>query len=215
MPFVDDKDLTPFSQDIDPRPEPEQVEYSALDIAAAGLRKHNPLSAMVSRGFKPDFEVVDGYDAFSTNDDEGYDPDLFVGSESPEETNWIKDQADSEAYDNKVLAESGFGGIAAEVAGGFTNPILMAAMFIPGGQAGVVGRAAAEFGIAGTLEVASEVTLQNIQETRTMEQSVFNVAAASVFAGVAVVQLVHLPRKKWQKYRKKLWMNLRYLKSLK
>jgi hypothetical protein len=182
MPIVKQDELVELGE-LQQRPEQrDPVNWEWLDIASAGLQKHNPLSNLVSRGFKPNFEPDPEYDPW--DDIEGYDPDSFVDVESADETQWIKEGIDQERLNNQILDDSGWSGTVSEVAGGLTNPILLASAFIPGANATIPLRILSEAAIAGSAEVVSEVALQNLQETRTADQSFFNIAAAAVSAGV-------------------------------
>lgn len=163
------------------QPAVPQVDHSWLDIAAAGFRRHNPLSNIDFFGFnpRPDETPDPTHDPFDKLD-KRYEPyaERFVGSPNAAHTQYLKSKIDRELYDRKVLSESGWSGVLAEVGGGVSNPIVLLSAFLgPAGWARTIGQVA-------VTEMASEAVLHQQQETRTLEESAINVTAAATVAGV-------------------------------
>lgn len=177
---IETRDDLDYRQDFSIQREEPVYEHSALDIAASGMRRQNPLSNIDFFGPRPIFQEEPGYDPFSDPKHiAGYEPwaENFSLSGSAAETQYIKQKIDQETADRKVLSESGWGGILAEMAGGVTNPVLWLSTAAPGGIVATMGRVAAA-------EAASEGVLQVQQETREWEESAVNVAASAAVVGV-------------------------------
>jgi len=136
------------------------------------------------------FQTEEGYDVW--NDIGGYEgfADSFIGAESREESDFIKQKIDSENEARNVMASGGLlENLAAGVASGIVDPI----NFIPvGGTAyktykngGNILEGAARTAFAGfAASSAEEAILQGLQETRTAEESAFNIAGATFLSGV-------------------------------
>lgn len=136
-----------------------------------------------------DSERDKDYDVFS--DIEGYEgyAKRFIGVESRHDVQIIKDRIDQELADRDQLAKSGALGVAASLATGILDPINL----IPiGGTATVAGRTGMNI-LKGAGRVAlvgagaasvSEFVLQGVQETRTTEESLYNIAGATLLSGL-------------------------------
>ena len=175
-------------EDFDFRPdfaiqrEERVYDPSALDIAAAGFRRQNPLSNIDFFTPAPVFNAEPGYDPFA-------DPKIIAGfepwaknfalSESQAETEHIKQKIRQENSDRETLNQAGWNGILAEMAGGVSNPVLWLAGVATGGAS-----LPATIGQVALAEATSEVILQGQQETRTWQESAVNVAAAAAVTGV-------------------------------
>jgi len=117
--------------------------------------------------------------------------DRFLGSRSEAETRAIMARIDREEADRRRLAGTGVAGILAHVAAGIASPTTL----IPvggwlgaaarTGRAARIGLTAAETaGVAAAAVGAQEAVLQAGQETRTLEESFYNVAGAAIIGGL-------------------------------
>lgn len=170
-----------FHPDFTIRREEPGYESTALDVAAAGFRRQNPLSNIDFFSPRPAFEPEPGYDPFADPKNiAGFEPwaENFSLSESRGETEHIKQKILQENADRQTLNEAGWGGVLAEMAGGVTNPVLW--LTAAAGPAGVM----ATIGQVAAAEAVSEIVLQTQQETRTWEESAVNIAAAAAVTGI-------------------------------
>lgn len=163
-------------------------EASSAEVWAAAFTTENSLGSWIAREPMPKLAPVDGYNPFDqtedgTTDITGYEPwaDLFVESQSPQETAIIKERIKRENKNRMILQESPVEGFIAALAAGITDPINLALMAIPvAGQANL-GRTMA---VAGVSAAVTEVPLHLTQETRTIEESVANSIGSALLSGV-------------------------------
>jgi hypothetical protein len=188
MPISKQKDQEGFIQAI---PEQEAApEIDTGDIFQSAFENENSFVSWAANGFSfgQDFQAVEGYDPF--NDIQGYElfSDSFIESDSPQQTAHIKNQLDREVENQKVLSEGGITSVAAQMAAGVTDPIYLPFMLLGIGQvkAGYsAGKAAGVTAIAsGASEVPAEIAKHATQEARTLDESLFNIGGATIFAGV-------------------------------
>jgi hypothetical protein len=112
----------------------------------------------------------------------------FVGSQSPAESQSIKNQIDQEDADKKALAASGVPGFVAQTMAGILDPT----MLLPGGVAVDAAKgglsftkAAVQMGKAGFMQtVAQEALLHASQQTRAYEESALNVASGTLLTAL-------------------------------
>jgi hypothetical protein len=112
----------------------------------------------------------------------------FVGSRSAAETRSIMGRIDVEEADQKALTDAGWGGTVAQIGMGIVDPTIA----LPGGQlyratrtTMATAKSAASVGAmsaAGAL--AAESVLQSTQATRTAEEGLMSVAAATILGGI-------------------------------
>jgi hypothetical protein len=112
----------------------------------------------------------------------------FVGSRSAAETRSIMGRIDVEEADQKALTDAGWGGTVAQIGMGIVDPTIA----LPGGQlyratrtTMATAKSAASVGAmsaAGAL--AAESVLQSTQATRTTEEGLMSVAAATILGGI-------------------------------
>jgi len=157
-----------------PRPsdianQPEGPTPTVMERLNAGLWLQNPVTAAVYGATNPDDTPLPGYNPLTDEDLTDYDPMMFIDSNNPATTKFIKDEVDQEQRWRDTAG--GWG----EAFGAISNPLLWA-----GGAAiaplklGVVGTALAEAGI----ETGSEIILQKQQRSRTLTETAINVASA-------------------------------------
>lgn len=173
--------LNPFTQD-------QQVQRSR----DAAFRLDNSLGSFIASAPFSQFDKVDGYNPFDNNaaDLTGYEDyaDSFIDAGSPEETMAIKHRIDNQMQDRKFLSEAGGAGIISSMAMGLVDPINVASVFVPLGAVERGGSAistAARFAAANAgAGVASELSLNETQETRTLGQSTMNVVVDAMVGGI-------------------------------
>lgn len=173
--------LNPFTQD-------QQVQRSR----DAAFRLDNSLGSFIASAPFSQFDKVDGYNPFDNNaaDLTGYEDyaDSFIDAGSPEETMAIKHRIDNQMQDRQFLSEAGGAGIISSMAMGLVDPINVASVFVPLGAVERGGSAistAARFAAANAgAGVASELSLNETQETRTLGQSTMNVVVDAMVGGI-------------------------------
>lgn len=167
MPLITEQDAdasTPVlpATPVSTAPQAEQSP-GALDVAAAAFRQSNILSstyAGYAAGGYQSFPAQSGYDVYGNDGAElkGYEQysDRFTKSQSPEQTQQIKNQINSELTDKQTLARAGGAGLAATLAAGAVDPITLTSMLIPGAEELGVSRLAKVGGIVATNVAAGE-----------------------------------------------------------
>lgn len=173
--------LNPFTED-------QQVQRSR----DAAFRLDNSLGSFIASAPFSQFDKVDGYNPFDNNaaDLTGYEDyaDSFIDAGSPEETLAIKHRIDTQMQDRAFLSEAGGAGIISSMAMGLVDPINVASVFVPLGAVERGGSAistAARFATANAgAGVASELSLNETQETRTLGQSAMNVVVDAMVGGI-------------------------------
>lgn len=169
---------------------------SALDTAAAAFRQNNVVSSVYTRLTEPSVDTtpVAGYDAL--DDMSGYEDRAhrFFRSESPAETQQIKSRIDGERADDKTIHQAGGWGLAAAIVAGTTDIATLASMAIPGGGLTRVGRLANMIGTQVAVDSASELAFQQLQETRTTEESFLNVGSSALLTGILGTIATRVPR---------------------
>ena len=149
------------------------------------------LTMTLSNDLKP--PRVEGYDPYGANSDDikGYEfhGSEFAQSESPEETQIIKNRIDEEMMNREIIANSGFAGFIAQMAAGITDPIYLP--FASGGVAawakgGKTASGAMLRGVAvgAASEALAETAKHATQITRTLDESLINIGAAGVLTGL-------------------------------
>lgn len=188
MPIVRDEPLSPV---LTPTPEPmQEPEGPPLgETFGAAFRTENTVGSFFSRegrsgaGFDPAFDPFAGleerYQEHATS---------FAGANNEYDVAAIKRQIDREERDRQTLADAGGLGIVASITAGIVDPI----NFVPiggtvyrGARTANIARSAIAVGAAGAAGAAiAEGALHATQETRTAEESAYNIAGAAVLAGV-------------------------------
>ncbi len=171
--------------------EPEPQDYSFGEEFTGAIVSSNPFMAAAVGPDKPAFEAQPGYNPMNDKAIETFDPNIFVGSSSPQET---QSRIDTVRYMRKMGAmDQGLfgspGSALGHIGGVFTNPLYIGAMFVPGGAAGII---AAEMGA----EVANETLLHSQQPERTKSESAINVATAGLLSGAGTLVYYGLNKRK-------------------
>ncbi|WP_432765982.1 hypothetical protein [Morganella morganii] len=169
------------------------------DVRDASFRTDNTLGSYLAFTSFNHFEDVEGYNPFENEDElSGYEDyaDKFIHSGSPQETIAIKERINREIQDRKLNAEAGGAGIITSGIMGFLDPVNWAAMSLPFGtmvRGGSIASTAGKFALAnaagGTI---TEAALSSTQQTRTVEESLFNIGADAIIGGIlgSAAQLV-------------------------
>lgn len=163
---------------------------SAHDLFMAAMETHNPLASWIVREPLPDMPDKEGYSPFvkdenGSSDIDGYEQyhEAFIDSNSPEITAVIKQRIDREVRNQDTLSKGGWASMVASVGAGLADPINLAVALTTFGT-GTITSVAAKTALTGVASVAAQETLlHSSQETRTMEETMFNMAATAVLDG--------------------------------
>lgn len=156
-----------------------RLENSVVSAIEREEGFHRPLDAPALEGYDP-LDDIEGYEEYAG---------VFLSAGTPEEVSARKRQIDRELEDRALLERSGVAGIGAALAGGLLDPTIL----IPAGGTAVrglsVGRSVLQGGLATARAgfvgaTAAEALLHGSQETRTLGESAFNVAGATLLSGV-------------------------------
>lgn len=189
MPWLDDKGRTSTQAVI----APQSADPDFLDALGAAWRTENTVGSALNRdaGFNPAPDLDDPFDPIAERPEDI--PEEYAKSyafaENMEDTQRITRQIRREMEDRQTLAQSGVSGFMAGLMMGIADPINLVPV---GGTAvrayrtgGSILRAAGSTARAGaTGAVIAETALHATQETRTVEESAFNVAGATFLSGV-------------------------------
>lgn len=190
MPWIDE---TPAPQPILPTgtEKPNPIRAGALDVVAAAFRQENPLVSVAERLFRESYAPVVGHNPLSTIAGTPFEErhsDRFIGSQSPDEDFAIMARIHDEERDRETLDAAGFGGTVAQIAAGTLDPTLAlpGGVLVKGARGGYsLARSAGSVSAAAVLAAGvSEVALQATHETRTIGESMANVASAAVLGGI-------------------------------
>ena len=170
-----------------------QESPSVLETLGAAFRAENTIVSLASRGSPAVYysrHADENFNVFDYLKGTEFESDMrpFIGSASPEETEAIKAQIQSENKAKQRLAASGWQGIAAGVLAGVIDPLI----FIPGSGAvkSVRGgystvKSAAVVGVSTAGQAAiGEAVLYNAQHTRTAEESAMAIGSATILGGL-------------------------------
>lgn len=173
-------------------PKPES-NHSFGEVLGAAFRRENLIGSFLSDD-SGDREITDtDFDPFKGLEGTEYAEHAkkFVYADSEEEVERIKSQIDREKKDAQILSESGWVGTLTTIGANILDPTIL----IPGGtiakagKLGVrLGKTALSVGAAGAGATAiHEAGLQSTQLTRTLEESMVNVAAGAILGGAVGV----------------------------
>jgi hypothetical protein len=174
---------------------------SALDVAAAAFRQSNTISnapQLISDAIDSFDDVYDPlYDPLADDEIAGFEEhaDRFIGVTSRSESQRIKNRIRTELADRKVIAEAGWGGLAASIAAGLIDPVTLASMAVPLLGTGTRGMRIAK-GIAASIALDStqEAFLHAEQSLRTFGESAINVAAGALVTGALGAIATRVPK---------------------
>jgi len=209
MPLIPDERVAQFKEDLPAeKQELENADPSLSDEYAAAFRVENSLASWAASGFSVgnDFIRESGYDPFSIgefgdSDIAGYEPfaESFIESKSREHTASIKLQIDKEMQDRKTLQDGGVSAFVAQMVAGATDPLYLPMMFAGGRtiiSGGSIVADAAKLGSIGfSGELMAEMGKQQTQEVRTVQESMVNIAGATLISGVLGAAASKMSRK--------------------
>lgn len=159
--------------------------YRKTDALLGSFMRINPIAPLVrSASQELQYDDKEGYSPFDEPESiAGYPPDIFIRSHSPEETEHIKRDYDNQLFLRNAAQEEGFAGTVGALAGGITNPLYLMPYLRMARMATTPGTLALEGAFAeGVTEGIYQVG--NLDYTRTMGESVFNIAVGGVFSGI-------------------------------
>lgn len=179
--------------------DPERVKKDGpgtLDVVQAAFETENTFVNFAANGFELDkqFEPQADYNPFD-EDVKGFElySDSFIESRSPEQSQAIKNQLNREIDNQMTLQDGGATAVVSTIAAGITDPIYWPLMMAGVGQArlaSTTGQAFTKaFGAGALAEVPAEIVKSQLQESRTIGQSAFNVGASAVLGGLLGVGL--------------------------
>lgn len=201
------KGASPFLKQF----KPDDVDYNAKEVLKAGFEKENATYNFINSAFNQHIGDWDeDYNPFNEIIGTKYEAykDSFVLAYNPQDSQRIKDKIDKEEYNNEILQNSGGLGVVASILGGTLDLVNL----IPvGGVAYRVSKggkvlAGAVAGATGGLAsaTAAESVLQTTQETRTTQESVFNIAGATILGGILGGAAGQISNMKFNKMARKL-----------
>lgn len=193
MPFYEPATRVQNLTNIAPIEEPQDPSFG--ETVGAAIRTENIVgSFMASRGVQNPYEVEDGFDAIDyVKDDPAFAPyvERFGGVFNRKAADALKVQIKQEEQDRRTLDAAGINGTIASLAAGVFD---LPTVFSVGG--GIAGAGRTVFGTAiragvgaGIDATVTETGLQLTQQTRTGEESAFNIGG-SVLLGGALGTLV-------------------------
>lgn len=172
-------------------PVPAEAPSFGETLSAAFSMENDVVNAIELLS-KPGFKPVANYPLTQKLKDGGYWDnyrDNFLGVESDEEFAYVASKIEQEQKDRDVLARSGFSGFIAAVGAGMLSPTMVLPLVGPSKGLKAFGEAGVLAFTAGTLQ---ELPLALNQETRTVGETAFSLAASTAlggFLGGSIAQL--------------------------
>lgn len=162
----------------------ESVDTSLFSVLGAGFTLENDVVnayEYVTRDpIEPDVDFNFQTAMAESLVDESYGPQL-AEAKSQKHFNDIQARIKKEEEARRIIEAAGWGGFAAAMAAGTLSPT----MFIPlVGQARGLKGVAQTLSLAGSASAAQELTLYATQETRTLEEVGFGIAAGTILGGL-------------------------------
>jgi hypothetical protein len=213
----DSQSASPYLTKYLPKP---QQEYSQKEIAKSAWERENEIGSFVASqqsGFKYNneidsedlnFDIVDYI--FDEVDNSDYAPyaENFLQFKNRKNAELYKRHLDKEFKNTEILQNSGWSGLAWGIGAGLLSPI----NFVPVGgsvyKAYKSGKFAKSIALATGIGAGSvsttEALLQSSQESRTLGESVMNVGAGTILAGVLGGASATLSKQKFNKLAKKV-----------
>ena len=162
-----------------------EAKISGLEAFSAGIKRENYVAAWANDKIN---KAIAGIDTpqytddpnYRFEDDEanfGYDPAVMVNAKSAAEAAAFRDQIDYEMQQLKIISANAWG-TAGQIFGGVFNPHVAVALPVAGKS--VIAAMILEAG----LEAGSELVLHDMQKTRTMEESFWNVGLTAAGVGI-------------------------------
>lgn len=166
--------------------EKESIDPTFFETSKAAFERENLLFGTIK-----DRKISDeNFDPFAAISGTKYEPMArsFIYADTLDEVEQVKASIDKEIENNQILEESGWTGIAMQMVAGTLDPTIL----IPGAKAVRAGskitrvaKAATAGASLGTAAIAAqEALLQQQQEIRPIEESVYATMAGGIFGGV-------------------------------
>lgn len=183
--------------DVDPTFDPSataSATYTKPDdrsVLGAGFRESGTVGSAVmhiKEQWGTDNSRDPNFDPFEDDYLKGYEDysKRFVHVRNKERADAVKSSIDRESRDLQTIEDAGIYGTLAQIAASIVDPItlagivLMPEVIVPG----KIGLSIAKMGAVGTADTAvREAVLNPTQETRTAEQSMFNIVAGTLVSG--------------------------------
>jgi hypothetical protein len=194
---------------------PKKQEYTQSEIAKAAWERENEIGSFIARqqsGIMLNNDAEDGFDIidYINNEVDGTDyapySENFLQFKNRRNAELYKKHLDKEFKNTEILQNSGWNGVAWGIGASLLSPVNL--IPIGGGaykayKAGQLAKGIALTAGAGAVSMAgSEALLQSTQETRSLGESVLNVGAGTLLAGVLGGASATLSKKKFNKLAK-------------
>lgn len=160
-------------------------------VLGAAFRRGNWIGNAIDALHQP-YKPTPGYDVVNEiKDDPQYWPhrDAFFGSQSPDETQFIKARIDRQLVDEKTISDAGWGGTVSGIAAGLLDPFNLVA----GGEIYRGGRLVADAGKsllhgagAGALAAAASTVMMNQSKPEgvPLGDAIFNISSSAILGGI-------------------------------
>lgn len=189
MPLIDQDETLGFSSYVSPPK--EKVAPGLGDTWGAAFRLENDVVAAYkyvtdNNDFAPDpsfspYKKMKDWDAANRTSLWDNYRDNFVGVRSESEFLHILGKITQEEKDQQTVVDAGFSGIISSLAAGMLSPTMLMPFVGEARGLAAVGKGAALVGAGAALQ---EIPLQLQQETRTLSDSAFSIATATVLGGI-------------------------------
>jgi hypothetical protein len=160
---------------------------SGLDFAAEVEKRANVAGTVYERltNPKPDEPAKPGFDPEVSVPKGAEDhASIFANATGPADIAWREQQYQREQLSNRIIQSHGGWGLAAEMAGGLTDPIALASMAVPVGGATRLIQAGKLALVSGATTAVQEAAMQSLEVSRTAKDSALNIGAGTVLGGV-------------------------------
>lgn len=199
MPLRDDTNVTfGTALSVAGMPEPERLPGGNIGpTVRAAFELENDVLAVWDLATRPYYKRDPNFDNYSVTKGSRYWDDYrenFLGVESQEQWDAVAARIDREEKQRELLMAAGPGvAVAATLTAGLASPTMLLPALTPLRGLKGIAAAAALGGLGAGLQ---ELPLQAAQETRTIEDSITNLAAGTILGGVlgGAAQAVGLPK---------------------
>ena len=187
MPFYEPAVRVQNLTNVAPADEPQDPTMG--EAMAAAFRSGNVITSFITSTGAPDpYEIEQGFNAIDyVKDDPDFAPrvERFAGVFNKKAADALKIQLRQEDEDKRTREAAGVMGVVADLAAGFFDAptLLSIGGGVIGSARGVIGTATGAAIGAGIDATVSEAGLQLTQQTRTGEESVFNIGGSVLLGG--------------------------------
>ncbi len=187
MPFYEPAVRVQNLTNVAPADEPQDPTMG--ETMAAAFRSGNVITSFITSTGAPDpYEIEQGFNAIDyVKDDPDFAPrvERFAGVFNKKAADALKIQLRQEDEDKRTREAAGVMGVVADLAAGFFDAptLLSIGGGVIGSARGVIGTATGAAIGAGIDATVSEAGLQLTQQTRTGEESVFNIGGSVLLGG--------------------------------